>query len=58
MDNVVRARVFLTDMDAFGELNEVYEDFFSEPYPARTAVRAEMASSEIKVEIDVTAALE
>lgn len=58
MDDVVRARVFLTDMDAFGELNEVYEDFFSEPYPARTAVRAEMASSEIKVEIDVTAALE
>jgi 2-iminobutanoate/2-iminopropanoate deaminase len=58
MDDVVRARVFLTDMDAFGELNGVYEEFFSAPYPARTAVRAEMASPEIKVEIDLTAAVE
>jgi len=58
MDDVVRARVFLTDMDGFGELNEVYEEFFGKPYPARTAVRAEMASPEIKVEIDVTAAVE
>jgi len=58
MDNVVRARVFLTDMDAFGELNEVYEEFMSEPYPSRTAVKAEMASPEIKVEIDLTAAIE
>lgn len=58
MDNVVRTRIFLTDMDAFGEMNEVYEEFLSEPYPARTAVRGEMASPEILVEIDVTAAVE
>jgi len=57
MEDVVRSRVFLTDMDAFGELNEVYEEFMTEPYPARTAVSAEMASPEIKVEIDVTAAV-
>lgn len=58
MDNVVRAGVFMTDMDAFGEMNEVYEEFMSEPYPARTAVRAEMASPDIDVEIDVIAAIE
>lgn len=58
MDNVVRAGVFMTDMDAFGEMNEVYEEFMSEPYPARTAVRAEMASPDIDVEIDVIAAVE
>lgn len=58
MDDALRVRVFLTDMDAFGELNEVYEEFLNEPYPARTAVRAEMASPEIKVEIDITAAVE
>lgn len=58
MDDALRIRVFLTDMDAFGELNEVYEEFLNEPYPARTAVRAEMASPEIKVEIDITAAVE
>jgi 2-iminobutanoate/2-iminopropanoate deaminase len=58
MDNVVQAGVFMTNMDAFGEMNEVYEEFMSEPYPARTAVRAEMASSDIDVEIDVIAAIE
>lgn len=58
MDNVIRAGVFLTDMDAFSEMNEVYEQYMSEPYPARTAVKAEMASPKILVEIDVIAATE
>lgn len=58
MDNVVRAGVFMTDMDAFGEMNEVYEEYMSEPYPARTAVKAEMANPDILVEIDVVAAVE
>jgi 2-iminobutanoate/2-iminopropanoate deaminase len=58
MDNVVRAGVFMTDMDAFSEMNEVYEEYMSEPYPARTAVKAEMANPDIQVEIDVVAAVE
>jgi reactive intermediate/imine deaminase len=58
MDNVIRAGVFMTDMDAFGEMNEVYQEYMSEPYPARTAVKADMASPDIKVEIDVVAAVE
>lgn len=58
MDNVIRAGVFMTDMDAFGEMNGVYEEFMSEPYPARTAVKAEMANPDILVEIDVVAAVE
>ena len=58
MDLVLRSRIFLTDMDAFGEMNAVYEEFLSEPYPARTAVKGEMASPDILVEIDVTAVVE
>ncbi len=58
MDNVIRAGVFLTNMDAFDELNEVYQEYLSEPYPARTAIKAEMASPDILVEIDVIAAIE
>ena len=57
MDGVVRAGVFMTDMDAFDEMNAIYEEFMSEPYPARTAVRAEMANPDILVEIDVIAAV-
>jgi len=58
MDNVIRAGVFMTDMDSFGEMNEVYKEFMSEPFPARTAVKAEMANPDILVEIDVVAAVE
>lgn len=58
MDNVVRAGVFMTDMDAFGEMNDVYTEFMSKPYPARTAVKGEMANPDILVEIDVVAAVE
>lgn len=58
MDHVLRTRIFLTDMDAFGEMNEVYEAYLNEPYPARTAVKGEMASPEILIEIDVTAVAE
>jgi len=57
MDNVVRAGVFMTDMDSFGQMNEVYREYMSEPFPARTAVKAEMANPDILVEIDVIAAL-
>jgi len=57
MDHVIRAGVYLTDMDSFGEMNEVYESYLSEPYPARTAVKAEMASPDIDVEIDFVAAV-
>lgn len=57
MDNVVRAGVFLTDMDKFSDMNDVYQQYMSKPYPARTAVRAEMANPDILVEIDVVAAV-
>ncbi len=57
MDHVIRAGVYLTDMDSFGEMNEVYESYLSEPYPARTAVKAEMANPDIDVEIDFVAAV-
>ena len=38
MDNVVKTTVFLADMDDFAAMNGVYAEFFSAPYPARSAV--------------------
>ncbi len=35
--DVVKTTVYLQDMADFGTLNEVYSQFFSEPYPARVA---------------------
>jgi len=36
MDDVVKVTIFLTDMKDFAQVNEVYAEFFSEPYPARS----------------------
>ncbi len=37
-DDVVKVNVYLTDMNNFTAMNEVYESQFTEPYPARTCV--------------------
>ena len=37
LSRVVKTTVFLSDMDNFGAMNEVYAEFFSHPFPARSA---------------------
>ena len=55
MDNVVKTTVFLTDMDNFAAMNEVYNQFFSEPYPARSAVAVRQLPKDALVEIEAIA---
>ena len=57
MRDVVKSSVFLTNMDDFKEMNEVYSEYFSEGKPARTTVEVSALPFGIKVEIDVIAAL-
>ena len=38
MANVMKTTVFLSDMNNFAAMNEVYAEFFSEPFPARSAI--------------------
>ena len=38
LSNVVKTTVFLSDMNNFAAMNEVYSSFFSSPFPARSAV--------------------
>ena len=55
MQNVVQVQVFLADIADFGAVNEVYTQYFSEPYPARAAIQAGALPAGGKVEILVTA---
>lgn len=58
MDNVVKTTVFLSDMNNFGAMNEVYATFFSEGnFPARSAVEVARLPKDALVEIEVIAAL-
>ena len=56
MDHVVKTTVFLSDMNNFGAMNEVYATFFTEgSYPARSAVEIARLPKDALVEIEVIA---
>ena len=58
MDRVIKTTVFLSDMNNFGAMNEVYATFFGEGgYPARSAVEVARLPKDALVEIEVIAAL-
>jgi reactive intermediate/imine deaminase len=52
LDDVVRVGVYLTDMNNFAAVNSVYARFFTEPYPARTAIGVAALPIGAAVEID------
>jgi 2-iminobutanoate/2-iminopropanoate deaminase len=55
LDKVVKATVFLKDMNDFVKVNEVYGTFFTQPYPARSAVEVARLPKDALVEIEVIA---
>ena len=56
MSDVVKCMVFLTDMDAFGEMNAVYAEAFGEDAPARSAYQVVRLPKDAMVEIEAIAA--
>ncbi|MBR2237705.1 MAG: RidA family protein [Prevotella sp.] len=57
MGDVVKTTVFMADMNDFVDMNAVYAEFFSEPYPARSAVAVKTLPKGALVEIEVVAGL-
>ena len=58
MDAVLKTTVFLSDMNNFAAMNEVYATFFTEgSFPARSAVEVARLPKDALVEIEVIAAL-
>ena len=55
INNVVKTTVLLADMSLFGEMNEVYGETFSQPYPARSAFAVKALPMGALVEIEVIA---
>ena len=53
--DVVKTTVYLTDMGDFAAVNEVYESFFSRPYPARSAVAVKALPKGARVEVECIA---
>ena len=55
MSNVLKTTVFMADMGDFADMNSVYAEFFTEPYPARSAVAVKTLPKGALVEIEVIA---
>ena len=58
LESVVRATVYLTDMNAFSAVNAVYERYFPADYPARACVQVSRLPLGALVEIDAVARIE
>lgn len=57
MSKVVKANVFIKNMDDFGAVNAVYAQYFTEPYPARSCVEVARLPKDGLVECEVIAEL-
>ena len=55
MENVIKTTVYLSDIHNFAAMNEVYAQFFTEPFPARSAVAVKDLPKGALVEIEVLA---
>jgi 2-iminobutanoate/2-iminopropanoate deaminase len=53
---VVKTTIFLSDMNLFAEVNEIYGSYFTSDFPARETVAVKGLPKGVNVEISVTAA--
>lgn len=55
-DSVLKTSIFISDMDNFSRINEVYGSYFSGEYPARETVQVARLPKDVNVEISAIAA--
>jgi 2-iminobutanoate/2-iminopropanoate deaminase len=53
--HVVKTTIFLKDMDEFAAVNDVYAEFFAEPYPARSTIEVARLPKDLHIEIEAIA---
>ncbi|GAA4515238.1 MULTISPECIES: RidA family protein [Sphingobacterium] len=55
LEDVVKASIFLSDMDYFGKVNEIYAQYFTANQPARECVAVKTLPKNVNIEISVIA---
>ena len=53
--DVIKTSIFLTDLENFGKVNEIYASYFSSDFPARSCVQVSALPKGVDVEIEVLA---
>lgn len=55
LENVVKTTVFLSDMNNFTRMNEVYKQYFKSDFPARSTVQVARLPKDAMIEIEAVA---
>lgn len=55
LDNVIKTTIFLKDMNDFGAVNEIYAQYFTRNYPARSTVQVAKLPKDAGIEIEAVA---
>lgn len=58
MDKVVKTTVFIKDMNDFDKINDIYKDFFTSDFPARSCVEVARLPKDVLIEIEAIATVE
>ena len=57
MDNVIKTTVFLTDLNDFTKMNDIYATYFTGEKPARSAIEISKLPKDAKIEIEAIATI-
>ncbi len=57
LDDIIKVTVFLKNMDDFSLVNSIYAEYFTKPYPARSALQVAKLPLDVDIEIETIAAL-
>ena len=52
LNSIVKLTIYLTDLSLFSRLNQIMEEYFSPPYPARATIQVSALPKEASIEID------
>jgi len=52
LDKIVKMTIYLTDLGDFQMVNEVMQEFFTEPYPARATIQISALPKAARIEVD------
>lgn len=58
MDKVVKTAVFIKNMNDFGKINDIYKEFFTSDFPARSCVEVARLPKDVLIEIEAIAVVE
>lgn len=55
LSDVVKTIVYIKDMNDFAQINKIYSEYFTEPYPARSCVEVARLPKDVLIEIEAIA---